>query len=168
MKKSHIILSLSVLTIVGCTSVYRITDTVTLYPENKAAETWGVINFYSQYQSNSLPGRLSITLPDGKQLNGQMTFVEDSGKTTEEGSFWDNVRVGVGVGSGGGFGGVSVSPRVGSYHSDKSNVSINAFGSQLGLNCQGEFNQRQKNGTVTCKLTNGMRYRGTIRRVIVK
>lgn len=155
----------------GCASVATVTDSVILYPANQSAERWGTLNFYQQYQSNTTPQAMTITLPNGKVLNGQITYVVDSGKTTDEGGFWDNVHIGVGVGVGhrhGGFGGVSISPRSGTYRSDKSQVAVNAFGDGLGLNCNGVFNARQNSGTLQCQLNNGMAYQGTLRRVIVR
>lgn len=155
----------------GCTSVYTVTDSVTLYPDNATAQKWGVINFFSQYQSNQIPSKLQIHLPNGKTLNGQLTYVQDTGRTTTDNGFWNNVHFGFGIGSHGhhgGFGGVTIGPQNSTYQSDKSAVSINAFGDNVGLNCQGAFNQKQRSGTVNCELTNGMKYRGTVRRVVVK
>lgn len=150
----------------GCAKVYTVTDTVTLYPANAAAQPWGKLNFYSQYQRQSIPGEMTINLPNGQMLRGQMTYLDSS--ESNVGGFWDNVRVGVGVGHHFRHGsvGFGVSPSFRSYRSDKQQVSINSFGAQLSMNCQGEFNRRQKSGTLQCMLTNGMRYRGTLRRVI--
>ncbi len=154
----------------SCANVYTITDRIALYPDNAAAQKWGMLNFFTQYQSDQSPGRLSVPLPDGKILSGQLTYVQNTGRTTSDDSFWDNVYFGVGVGGHhhGGFGGITVGPRHSTYQSDKATVSINAFDDKLSLNCQGEFNQRQNNGTVNCHLTNGMQYRGTIQRTTAK
>lgn len=168
-QKSNIALCAALLVLAGCASIRTVTDTVTLYPDNQAAQKWGVLTFYTQYQSNQRPNQLTIALPNGKELKGQLTYVQETGNIKSDGSFWDNVSFGIGVGSHhGGFGGVSIGTRSGSYQSDKLNVSLNAFGDNVGLNCQGEFNQKQNNGTLNCQLTNGMRYRGTLRRVAVK
>lgn len=158
--------------IAGCSKVYTITDNAMLYPANASAQSWGMINFYSQYQNSELPSAIRIALPNGQAMNGQMTFVENSGTTDADDDFWDNVRVGIGVGhrvgrhGSWGFG-VS-SPSRSTYHSDKQTVSVNAFGEQVGMNCQGDFNRRQKAGTLHCKLTNGMEYNGTLRRIITQ
>lgn len=154
----------------GCAGVYTVTDNVTLYPANQSAQKWGVLNFYTQYQSNQLPGKLHITLPDGKQLTGQMTYVEDSGTEYEDDGWFNDVSIGIGHGfrRGGGYWGVGWTPRLSAYRSNLEKVSINAFGANRGLNCSGEFNRRQQAGTLTCQVTNGMHYRGTIRRVTVQ
>lgn len=156
----------SVLLLGGCARVYTVTDTVTLYPANATAQPWGKLSFYSQYQSQSIPDRVTINLPNGQMLNGQITYLDNSGSSEGDG-FWDNVHIGVGVGHHFRHGsvGFGLSPSVRSYRSDKQQVNINAFGNQLSMNCQGEFNRRQKSGTLQCTLTNGMMYSGTLRRV---
>ncbi len=174
MKNKAIFLS-GVMLLAGCASnVYRTTDTVTLYPASANAQSWGVINFYAQRQSNTLPNTLQITLPDGQTLNGQMLFLEDGGSTrhSEDNSFWRNIHIGLALGHRIGRHGwwdIGWSPTFGmgssSYRSDTQRVTINAFGTRLSMNCQGRFNRRQKTGTIGCQLTNGMRYSGVIRRV---
>ncbi len=162
------LLAITAVFISAC-GVYTVTDNIILYPANQSAQSWGVINFYSQYQSNQLPGKLNISLPKGQQLSGQLTYVENSGKTSIDDDGWFNdISIGIGRGFGSGYWGVGWSPRTATYHSHLDKVSLNAFGQQLGLNCQGEFNRRQQAGTLNCKLTNGMQYRGTIRRVTVR
>lgn len=154
----------------GCAKIYTITDSVTLYPENAPAQKWGMLRFYSQYQSDMLPSDISVSLPNGDALSGQLIYIADSGVTESDDDGWfNNVNVGIGVGhhfhhSGWGFG--MSTPVRNTYYSDKQQVSINAYSKALSMNCQGEFNRRQKTGTVSCQLTNGMHYTGTLRRVV--
>ncbi|PID58461.1 MAG: hypothetical protein CR957_00290 [Gammaproteobacteria bacterium] len=170
MKTRYSLLALSLVALLaGCAKNVTVTDSVSLYPANAAAQRWGIINFYSQYQSNALPQPLQIHLPNSQTLQGQMTFVETSGHTEQRDSFWDNVRLGIGIGGGGGHGSWGVglsSPERQTYRSDNQTVSVNAYASQLSMNCQGTFNRRQKTGTIQCQLTNGMQYSGSIRRII--
>lgn len=154
-------------TLSSCGNPHTITDNITLYPANAAAQSWGILRFYSQYQSNSLPERLYVDLPNGTQANGQITYLEESG-VSEADIFWDNASIGIGQYSRHGSVGFIFSPRAYAYRSDKQNVNINLFGEQISMNCQGEFNRMQKAGTLTCLLTNGMQYRGTLRRVITQ
>ncbi|PIE45795.1 MAG: hypothetical protein CSA45_01660 [Gammaproteobacteria bacterium] len=175
MKKINIFVVAAMVTaaaVSGCAGVYTVTDNVTLYPKNKAAQQFGTLSFYAQYPSNTSVNKIAISLPNGKILHGQMTYIEDSGTTVTEDGFWDNFHFGIGTGFGhhshGGFIGASASPKIGHYRSDKSRVSINAYGDNLALNCQGEFNHRQRAGAVDCQMTNGMVYQGTIRRMMVK
>lgn len=152
----------------GCATAYTVTDSVTLYPANQSAQKWGVINFYSQYQSNQLPNKLSINLPNGNSLSGQLTYIENSGTAVEDDDWFNNVSIGVGHGFHHGYWGVGWVPRIATYRSNIDKVSINAFGDKLGMNCRGEFNRHQQTGTLDCQFTNGMNYRGTIRRITVK
>lgn len=168
MKQNMQALSLSMLCLYGCAGAYTVTDNVRLYPANKAAEQWGMLQFYVQYQSNSLPTKLDIELPNNKQLSGQLTYLENSVTAVEDDGWSNDVNIGVGYGFHRSYWGGSWSPRVSTYRSHISKVSINAFGAQLGLNCSGEFNRKQQTGTVDCTLTNGMAYRGTLNRVTAK
>lgn len=158
----------------GCASVpYSVTDTVMLYPNNAVAQRWGQLTFFNQYQTNRTKNKHQIILkvPKQKPLSGEMLFIENSGETEMEESFWDNMSFGFGTGFGsghhGGYWGINMSPR-GRYRSDKAKVVINAYNDRISMNCKGDFNRRQNIGSLSCQLTNGMSYQGTIKRVLVK
>lgn len=156
--------------VVGCSSVRNITDTITLYPDNAAAKQWGVINIYRQQRTDKPNNQILVDLPNGKQLQGQLTYLENSGNVVSNDDFWDHMSFGFGQSFGnhhGGMFGISVSPRSGEYRSNVATVGLNAFGENLGMNCQGEFNRQQQQGLLNCQLTNGMKYRGTLRRISV-
>lgn len=167
--KKYTALSILCLLLTGCASTPKtVTDTVTLYPNNSKAQQWGVIRFYRQYQSHSTDNVVAVNLPNGKVLKGQLLFLDDGGTTVSDDGFGSSVTFGIGhhIGRRGSFG-FQWTPRVAHYRSDVEKVSFNAFGEDLGLNCNGDFNRRQRQGILTCQMTNGMTYRGNLQRVVV-
>lgn len=171
--KNYTILSILALLLGGCASVPKtVTDTVTLYPDNAKAQQWGVIRFYRQYLStsnNATDNVVTVNLPNGKALKGQLLFLDNGGTAVSDSGFGGLISVGIGhrVGSRGSVG-FSLTPRVAHYRSEIEKVSFNAFGEGLGLNCNGDFNRRQRQGILTCQMTNGMSYRGNLQRVVVQ
>ena len=167
----------AILFISGCTYMHTSIDSFTLYPDNKYAQKWGVLRFYSQYPKGKLSNHLIINLPSNKTLSGHLTYVQETGIYKEDRRFMDDFYyrsvVGFRV-----FGAdrdnkntlfiEARTPRTVFYSSDKMSLNINTFGDNLGLNCQGDFNQRQNSGVLECQLTNGMKYRGTINRMFTK
>lgn len=170
MNKQRIILSALLITfLTGCATVKTVTDTVTLYPSNDKAQKWGVIRFYRQYRTDSDNKVFRVELPNGKKLEGQLTYLERSGSTTFDDGFNGRVTFGIGhsFGSHAAWG-INLTPQIGHYRSDIAKVSLNAFGEGLGLNCNGDYNRRQNKGILNCQITNGMTYRGNLVRVVVR
>lgn len=170
-----LLVTIASLFIGGCASqITNITDTITLYPNNKAAHKWGIITHYQQYLSNAKPSQLTIKLPNNKEVSGQIIYLQQTTTETIDPDDWyDDMYFGFGHGFGGrnraywGWG-FSMSPRTRTVVADNAKVSLNTFGDGIAMHCDGKFNHRQLNGTLDCKLTNGMTYKGNIRRVIVR
>lgn len=127
----------------------------------------GVFKFTKQYVSNQRSEEeFSITLPNNEVLSGQVTFV-DRGESTVSYDNWDNF--GFGYGRWGGWYGSAYfdGPSYYKTRSDSGLLQIDAFGSNTRLNCQGEYNQRKHQGFLSCDLSNGMKYKGHVRKYIV-
>lgn len=168
MKKIWRVALASCLWLTGCAKHYTITDNMTLYPDNQAAEKWGVLRFYSQYPSKMPPAPLNIRLADGEMLTGQLRYMARGGQWRDESPFLGNVSWGIGVGRHvNPFWGLSLSPRYTRYQSDVEKVMLNAQSSQHFLNCEGEFNRAERIGSLHCHGSGDKQFRGTINRVAV-
>ncbi|MBS9777484.1 MAG: hypothetical protein KGV50_01855 [Gammaproteobacteria bacterium] len=174
--KSHFFI-IGLLIMSGCASMQHVTDSVVLTPDNAAAEKWGELSFYSQYKSGDKPSTINIELPNGKTLKGQLLFPYDFDNGDKKDGFWDKVSIGVGVGVGvgshsrsGGFGSVGIGTGGNNRNRSKNNVEVKltAFGDNIAFDCNGMFKKSSNTGTLTCEVTNGMKYRGIIKRVYAK
>lgn len=173
--KVFLVVALGTSLLTGCaTQLVTVTDNMVLYPANQPAEKWGIIKHFEQYPSRQQP-QLSLTLPNGKTVSGQITYVNKQvTEHIEYDDWYDEMYVGFGSGFGhrrhGGYWGwgFSTGPRSRTIEANNATVSINAFGDGIGLNCTGLFNYRQKNGTLDCQFTNGMKFRGTLQRILTK
>ncbi len=158
--------------LISCaTPIRNITDNYTLYPKNKKAEKWGVIRYTKQYKSNMQDNKVAIELPNKEIIKGQVTYIiQDKTKTSY--NVWDNVSFGFGVGGGSRYShfgyGVTVAPRTTTIKSNTVPFKLDGFGRKTGMSCSGIYNRHQKNGTLSCDLTNGMKYEGHLRKFIVK
>ncbi len=165
LKKTTWITLLTALWISSCASPpVGITDTITFYPDNDVAAKWGVFEYYRQYSSDVEPSEIvTIKLPNGEQLTGQITFIQQ-GQSGVSYDYWDDVNIGYGN-WGGWYGGFSFSPSPSYYNvqNDTGLLQIDAFGKQTRLNCEGEYNRRKGLGVLSCDLSNGMKYKGHIR-----
>lgn len=165
----RIYLLLTALLIGGCATnrAVGVTDSITFYPDNTAAEQWGVFTYTNQYISSQQPNEgFEVTLPNSEIVKGQVTFVEQ-GETAVSYDHWNNFSVGYGH-WGGWYGGAYFDgPSYYKVRSDSGLLQIDAFGEKTRLNCQGEYNQRKHQGFLSCDLSNGMKYKGHVRKYIV-
>lgn len=162
----------SLLLIIGCASnkPVGITDTITFYPDNTEAEKWGVFKYTKQYISSSSNEEFEVTLPNHEIIKGQTTFLNRNESAVSYDT-WSNFSFGYGYGRWGRsrWYGNAYFDRPNYYRvkSDTGTLQIDAFGDKTRLNCQGDYNQRKHQGLLNCDLSNGMKYKGHVRKYIV-